>query len=1040
MPLLAVRVIGPLSECSSSVRVEGQISGSTVAIFITGHAGSIGGGLASCSDQSFPLNALVTLTPGQSVYAKQTLGPQTSPAGPGITVQKKPPVIGPMAFQSHLYHCARCEWLVGAVPGAQVNLTVSGSPRGSAISTDGNARIGLTQQLGASDILMAQQIACGSPGPQINGPKPDPVPAGPKGLLPAPVLPGPLKQCDPAVLVTNVFEGATVTIKRSAGPTESACFDATGLWFVLSKPLVLNETVTAQQDFTRCEVFGTPTAPVKVEPISPVPPPVVVEPLCAGQTSVTLTDYQPGALIEIFQSGASLGVGQAPEDASFPFPTPALVGGDIITARQTLCGKTSVDSNAVPVDPAPNHMPMPQIPRPLYECSSVVRVENLHIGARVYVFSTMLGAEIGDKQASATTEDVYPVAPLLIAGDHIFARQIGCGLKSHDSKPLQLVLKAPKLQPPRVVPPLDDCMNSVPVDHVVPGALVDVDVNRVPRGTAPAGGPSVSVPISGRLHVGDAVTARQRLCGQITEFGQRVGVGASHAKDWPMYHRDPQHSGRVACSDITSSNVGNLKPAYAQPLVLDGHIISVPAVVGGKIYVGTSLPASANPGGGTMYRIDIATGNVEHTFPFVTPVGQGAGQGETGVSGTPAVVGGKVFFSALDGKIRCLDAVTFNLLWTTDLRNPDLAHNQPVSNPVAETWSSALVANNRVYVGAGEGEAGAFGFVYCLDVNSGRVIWLFCTNQFVANTDNKPNVVPSSSVGGHIPPGYLGFSVGPDPLSKGASVWSSCAYHAGLDRVYFGTGNPNPDSELPNTPYASGIVALDATSGALKGFFQPLKADSYRLDDSDVDVPAPPTLYSLPGQDVVTIASKNGASFLLDPATMNVLARRQLLPKDGAGNPLPNVDVHSPGDNENKSGVFACAAVDPAYGHLYFGLGGYAGVDQPTTPFLRTCDWATLDDEWPTVLGADTVTRYSTAHPPMYMSSEAGLSSPAVANDVVFVSTSAPALYAFASANGVPLWIAPGFPKGAYIFCLGPAIYGNYVVAGAGSELLVYTL
>ena len=65
-----------------------------------------------------------------------------------------------------------------------------------------------------------------------------------------------------------------------------------------------------------------------------------------------------------------------------------------------------------------------------------------------------------------------------------------------------------------------------------------------------------------------------------------------------MFHHDPQHSGRVACSDITSTNVNSLKLAYPL-LTLNGHIITVPAVVAGKIYVGTSLPNGA-AGGGTM--------------------------------------------------------------------------------------------------------------------------------------------------------------------------------------------------------------------------------------------------------------------------------------------------------------------------------------------------------------------------------------------------------------------------------------------------------
>jgi len=1046
MTLLAPTVIGPVSECSSSVRVEGQISGATVKLFVTGQAAAIGGGVATWSDQVFPLNAGVTLANGQSVQATQTWAGQTSPLGPGITVQKKPPSVGAMAFQSHLYHCGTCVWLVGAVPGADVTVKVSGSLRGSTVSADGNARIGLNQAIGVNDILTVQQTACGMAGPLLNGPHPDPVPVGEKQLLPAPTMPGPLKQCDPAVLITNVLEGATVTVKRSAAPAESACFDATGLWFLLSKPLMLNETVTAEQAYPRCEISGTATPSMKVSSTAPVPPPVVAEPLCAGQTSVTLSDYQPGAQIEIFQNNVSLGIGQAPEQPSFPFPVAALTGGAVITARQTLCKVTSVDSNDVTVNAAPAAMPVPKVPGPLYACSSVVRVENLHVGARVYVFSTLLGAEIGDTQASAATVDV-PVAPLLIQGDQIYAFQIGCGHTSHNSTPPQLVRHEPTLNAPQVDGPLDDCMTAVPISLVVPGAQVNVYVNNTWRGGATLGGASGSVPISGRLQADhDTVTASQELCGVISGTLKPVGVVASQARNWPMYHHDPQHTGLVSCSDIASWNVGTLTQAYPA-IPLNGDVISVPAVVDGKIYVGSSVPGTGQ-GGGTLYRIDLATGAVEDQYSFVTPAGQGSGQSETGIGCTPAVTGGNVYFSGLDGKIRCLNASTFQLLWTTDLRNPDPAMNQPVnnSNAPAETWTSPLVVNGRVYVGAGLGEPdpGAFGFIYCLDASTGTVIWLFCTNKFAANADNRPNVVPGSAVGGAIPPGYHGFTVGPEPLSRGASVWSSCAYHAGLNRIFVCTGNPSPDTPLPDTPYSSGIIAVDAGNGTFHGFFQPTSADSYRPDDTDVDFGGSPTLYTQSGQDVVAFAGKNGAAFLLDPATMNKLAFRQLLPTYGNGDPIPTVDVH-PGPGENSSGVFGTPAVDPAWGHVYFGLGGYNGLDQPTTPFMRICYWDTLDDAWPVVVGADTVTRYSTAQPPMYTTTESGLSSPAVVNDVVFVSTGAPAttpaLYAFSSANGVPLWIAPGFPQNpANPYSLGPAVYGDYVVIGAGSEILVYRL
>jgi outer membrane protein assembly factor BamB len=135
--------------------------------------------------------------------------------------------------------------------------------------------------------------------------------------------------------------------------------------------------------------------------------------------------------------------------------------------------------------------------------------------------------------------------------------------------------------------------------------------------------------------------------------------------------------------------------------------------------------------------------------------------------------------------------------------------------------------------------------------------------------------------------------------------------------------------------------------------------------------------------------------------------------------------------------VFEAPAVDPAVGHVYFGLGGYEGIDGATTPFLRACDWSTLNDAWPTVLGADGVSRYSTTG--MYTSNDSGLSSPVVVNDLVLVATTKPALYAFASANGIFVWTFPGFPSGAGVtYCVGPAISGNSVVVGTENQLLIY--
>lgn len=532
--------------------------------------------------------------------------------------------------------------------------------------------------------------------------------------------------------------------------------------------------------------------------------------------------------------------------------------------------------------------------------------------------------------------------------------------------------------------------------------------------------------------------------------------------NWWMYHHDEMHGGRASgFSDIRSTTAGSMVLRHTVPLPDGGSVVTIPSIVDDKIYVGTYRRGGATGNEG-LYRINLNTGAVEDHFPV--PL-----RGSTyadGVGGSPAVVGGRVYFSHMPGEVYCIDAADFtHLYWRTDLREPSEEKRQPVRNPQADCFSSPLVVNGKVYVGCGEGEYNALGFVYCLDATNGRVIWLFCTCQLPAidatgavvlgaDVDNSPNVIPASAAVSNPLPSWAtsaGFSIGPNPLSRGASVWSSCAYDRPLNRIYVGTGNITGDDGLPDAKYGSGAIALDADTGAFRGFLSPAQATSYKPTDVDVDVPAAPTVFQRGGQRFVGIGSKNGSFFLLNPETMAIVRQRQLLPKDAVtGARIPTVDPHDffP---ENKWGVMATAAVHSGLGILYVGLGGYAGIDDyRVTPFVRALNWETLDDAWTTsidTIGGNQVSRYVSARPPLYTNpGEAGLSSPAVVNDVVFVSTSRISppkanLYALDAATGLCLWAAPTIStSGEYPYCLGPAIYGNYVVIGAGNRVYIYVL
>ncbi len=578
---------------------------------------------------------------------------------------------------------------------------------------------------------------------------------------------------------------------------------------------------------------------------------------------------------------------------------------------------------------------------------------------------------------------------------------------------------------------------------------------------------------------------------------------------WWMYHGDPAHTGYVGpdATKISAQALTEKQFGVLHTVKLGGPILSVPAVSGDFVYVGVAnTPGKAQALGGMLHKVDLASGTIAATFNWTIQANERDTHGFCGMGTTPAVTGGLVYFVGFNAKLYCLDADTLAQLWVTDLRNQDLAHNQPVqtfdptSNPTTEAppaagWSSPLVVNGRVYVGIGEGEnPNLYSFVFCLDAATGDVVWIFCTNQYLPDFNNPPNMLPASVMkglgAGPLPGFNVDFQVFDDSTTSavtlGCSVWGSIAYDSTLDRLFCPVGNGSPDGPLPTPGWSNGLLTLDAAAGSFVAFFQVPAETNYRPSDIDVDVGASPLLYTLAsGQRVVAVGCKNGAFFQLDADKLSLLAWNQLLPhftdttEDGGR--IPTVDPHPDSQQannntpnprianrqsdddqaENYSGIYSTAAFDPAANRLFVGVGGNnyhavaPGIDSATTPFLRALDGTTLKDAWataPYTYMGHQVSRYTVPVPPLYSNiNESGLSSPAIANDVVFMTTTWVSLYAFSITDGTLLFEdrlgqeTGGF-NGGYGYCMGPAVAGNYVVAGAlvfggdGGVLRIYGL
>jgi glucose dehydrogenase len=346
------------------------------------------------------------------------------------------------------------------------------------------------------------------------------------------------------------------------------------------------------------------------------------------------------------------------------------------------------------------------------------------------------------------------------------------------------------------------------------------------------------------------------------------------------------------------------------------------------------------------------------------------------------------------------------------------------------------------------------------------------------------------------PSGYTLFKG--EPIVMGCSVWGAIAYDAELNRIYCPTGNqqPEPDGnwaggpfkpELPSPGFSNGLLSLDAETGEFKAFFQVPPESNYRDSDFDIDIGSAPVITTLGSQKVAILTCKNGGFFVLDAGTLKLVKWRQMLPYMNDGTWIADVDKHPADQNalnpqvgndesnatpgENFSGAFNTAALYPGGNGIsprfFIALGGpnyhnaSPGIDYETTPFMRALDFdsAQLVDAWPMDNGDPRKYLYSSKvdeangiFQGMYTSAgESGLSSPAVVNDVVFCTTSKIAIYAFDVSNGKLLWSddlgmqTDGY-NGGYGYCLGAAIWKDYVVAGAlvfgrdGGVLRIYGL
>jgi parallel beta-helix repeat protein len=179
-----------------------------------------------------------------------------------------------------------------------------------------------------------------------------------------------------------------------------------------------------------------------------------------------------------------------------------------------------------------------------------------------------------------------------------------------------------------------------------------------------------------------------------------------------------------------------------------GHIDSSPAVVNGRVYIGSD--------DNKVYCLGANTGSILWNYT-------------TGgiVASSPAVADGKVYVGSHEQKIYCLDAVSGAHVWDCK-----------IGNLLSEGYgftSSPAVADGKVYVGSEENG------LYCLDATTGSQLWNYSAGGWM---DSSPTVADGlvfiGSGDSHVyafgnvirvPEDYSTVQAAINAAAPGATVW-----------------------------------------------------------------------------------------------------------------------------------------------------------------------------------------------------------------------------------------------------------------------------
>lgn len=283
---------------------------------------------------------------------------------------------------------------------------------------------------------------------------------------------------------------------------------------------------------------------------------------------------------------------------------------------------------------------------------------------------------------------------------------------------------------------------------------------------------------------------------------ERIRRAESEPGNWLTYSGNYQGHRHSVLTQINTTNVTSLKPAWVYQMREPGRVETSPIVIDGILYL-TEKPY-------IVTALDGRTGRPLWSYrrPPPTTIRGCCGAMNRGL----AILGDTLFLGTFDAHLVALDMRTGKERWDVTVADYQLGYS---------ITGAPLAIKDKVIIGIAGGEFGIRGFLDAYDVKTGKRVWRLWT------------------VPGPGEPGHETWE-GDSWKTGGAPTWVTGSYDPELNLLYWGTGNPSPDwnggDREGDNLYSDSLLAIDADTGKLRWYFQYTPHDVHDWDSNQVPV------------------------------------------------------------------------------------------------------------------------------------------------------------------------------------------------------------